>query len=127
MLMAVGSRIVVLSISLVLSRSIALALAATAYFISEKVADELLRFRLFEKRFVTWGWSNIAKSVLQMVAFLLMLFQGGHAMSLWLPVLAFSAATLLVFVPQLPFALCASAAPVISTPSPGSVAAPCRY
>lgn len=42
-----------------------LILATLAYFISEKLMDEVLRFRIFEKDFCRWGALSISKAALQ--------------------------------------------------------------
>ena len=82
--------------------SVVLVAAAVTYFSSEKLADEMLRARLFEADFNGWGRSILVRSALQIVAILatiagMKLRASGSAI-----VLALAAANFLVFVPQLP-------------------------
>lgn len=84
--------------------SLALAAACVLYFVSEKLQDEVLRYRLFERNFGGWGRTVVARTVLQFafVGLLFALTRGSMPPELAITGLAL--ANLMVFVPQLPLA-----------------------
>ena len=59
--------VVALSFSYYLTSLIIFSLLSGLYFTSEKIADEVLRFYLFNKDFYTWGIDNIKRALLQIL------------------------------------------------------------
>jgi hypothetical protein len=84
------------------SDSRVLVLCAVVYFVSEKLADEVLRFRLFDRDFSGWGRSALARSALQVLALATVGVLSPVGVPAWLMVLVLSAATFMVFIPHVP-------------------------
>ncbi len=82
-----------------------LSMIAVIFFLSEKLADELLRLKLFQRNFDAWGRASIFRSFLQLgglaCAFLVM----GAAVPAWLAILILAVSNGIVFLPQLPAGL----------------------
>lgn len=87
--------------------SLPIAAAAVLYFVAEKLQDEVLRYRLFESAFASWGRAVTVRALLQFLflGVLLVLFR--HQVPPWLAILGFALADLVVFVPHLPNGLTA--------------------
>src|SRR5206468_1756614 len=81
---------------------VALAVASAGYFVSEKLVDDVLRFRLFEGDLTAWGASMIQRTVLQAVMFASLFFWLRAAVPPGLAIAALTAGNLVVFVPQVP-------------------------
>lgn len=79
-----------------------LAAAAAGFFLSEKLADEILRFRLFERKFTAWGRTNAARNGLQLVVFVACILLSGSDPSLPVVLALMALANCAVLVPQLP-------------------------
>lgn len=92
----------VLIIELGLTTPLLVALTGCVYFLSEKLADELLRFRLFENRLGIWGWATIRRAALQLAAVGCLAYFLGEATPAWMLVLAFTIGNLMVFLPEVP-------------------------
>lgn len=90
LLAALGSALV-FTIGLKFSGSLALGSTIVLYFLSEKLADEVLRFRLFERDYASWGRISSARSVLQLagLAALFLLLGNDAPVALFVAVLAF--------------------------------------
>lgn len=101
-LLGVLGSIIVFAMGLHFTYSLALAAASVVYFLSEKLADELLRLRLFERDFGAWGRASIMRSALQFLGLAALLGVAVSAVPAWLLVLVLSIGNLAVFVPQLP-------------------------
>ncbi len=101
LLVGVGC-VFVFAIGLFFMNSLALAVAGVTYFFSEKLADELLRLRLYERDFEGWGRTSIVRSLLQLTSLAALLVVTGQEAPAWLAVLVLSSCNLLVFVPQMP-------------------------
>lgn len=100
--LAVLGSIGTLAIILATTGSASLASAATLYFLSEKLADENLRIRLFERRFTAWGSLNLGRSALQLM-FLAVIYEATDgATSSGSVVLALAAGNASIFLPQAP-------------------------
>lgn len=93
---------IVCGIVLHFTRAGVLAAAACLFFTSEKVADEVLRLRLFERNFSGWGRLSLARSVAQLLPASLLITAEGTALESRTLIVVMTAANLLVFVPQLP-------------------------
>jgi hypothetical protein len=104
-LLTIFGSVIVLAVSLRFTGSAALSAAAVIYFASEKLADEHLRLRLFERNLPGWGRSMIARSVIQLAGLVLLVLLLGNHTPAWAAVLTLAMANLLVFVPQLPRAV----------------------
>jgi hypothetical protein len=107
-LMAVGGTLV-LGAALALTGSLVLAAVGCAYFVGEKLADEILRFRLFEQDFDAWGWACLRRAGLQAAGVAIVAGLFGTSAPGWLEILVLLAGTLVVFVPQVPNAVWALA------------------
>lgn len=97
--------VVVFAVGRYFVSSMALAIAATIYFVSEKLADELLRLQLFERDFEKWGQFSAARSAIQLVSIGAVIGLLSDATSPSLLVVALTMANLMVFVPRLPVGL----------------------
>ena len=95
----------VLAIELGLSIPLLVAFSGCGYFLSEKLADEVLRFRLFEGRLEAWGRTTILRAILQLGTLASFVLLVGDTTPAWMEVLAFTAGNLLVFLPQIPRAI----------------------
>ena len=84
------------------TKSAAFAGVVMVYFLSEKLADEILRLRLFERDLHRWGHSAVLRGLLQVggLAGLVML-HGKDSTSISIALL-FTLSNLVVFIPQLP-------------------------
>jgi len=82
--------------------SVSTAFAGAVLFLSDKIADEVLRLRLFEKSFSPWARLLIVRSLLQLGVFAALLIAATGRLSSASAVLVLAVANLLVFVPQLP-------------------------
>jgi hypothetical protein len=100
-LVSVGT-LMAASITAVFVQSFALVSVVGGYLASEKLADEMLRLRLFERDFVAWGRAALARSLAQLGGCAAVLAVSGAGTSAWAIVLALLAGNLLVFIPQLP-------------------------
>lgn len=87
------------------TRSPVLAVATMLYFASEKLADELLRFRLFEQDFAAWGRASALRSILQVGAVISLLLLSGRTVGSTFVVLSLALGNYVVFVPELPHSL----------------------
>jgi hypothetical protein len=94
--------VVVFGVVVGFTGSLVLAAAGMVYFVSEKLADELFRLRLFERDFRAWGRTSIARSVIQLAGFGAVLGLIGSATPAALAVLVLAMGNFLVFVPQMP-------------------------
>jgi len=103
-LIAIGATLV-LGAALVLTGSLLVAAAGCAYFVGEKLADEILRFRLFEQDFDAWGWACLRRAGLQAAGIAIVAVLFGASTPGWLEILVLLAGTLVVFVPQVPSAV----------------------
>jgi len=92
----------VLAMELGLATPLLVALTGCVYFLSEKLADELLRFWLFENRLGMWGLAMIKRAASQLAAVGCFAFFLGKATPAWVLVVAFTAGNLLAFLPQVP-------------------------
>jgi hypothetical protein len=63
------------------TRSLSVAFVACAYFGTEKLADESLRHKLFERAFAEWGDAATARGLLQVAGIVAALALGGFAAS----------------------------------------------
>lgn len=93
---------VVFAIGVRFSASLAVACAGVVYYLSEKLADELLRLRLFQEDFAGWGHSVIARSIIQLVGLAALVAALGSGTPAWLAVFTIAAANFVVFAPQVP-------------------------
>jgi hypothetical protein len=101
-LLIVAGSVFVLLMSMYFSGSIALACATVVYFSSEKIADELLRLRLFERNLAGWGAASLARSAVQLGGFAVLLGLMGNGVAALPAVLALALGNLVVFPRQLP-------------------------
>ncbi len=102
LILAVLGGLMVWGLTWHLAASGVLAVSAVLYLWSEKIADELLRLRLFQREFGVWGQSLIARSVVQLGGLgVLMLWMGGRAPAP-LAVALLTLGNVVVFSPQLP-------------------------
>lgn len=109
----VGSSAILLAIGLVgatavVLRSVlspAIVAAAALFFVSEKIGDEVLRMRLFESRFATWGRIVMARSVANFVALGLVFLIGRTGAQSAALVSLLGVGNLAVYLPQLPRSL----------------------
>jgi hypothetical protein len=88
-----------------LTGSVAIGSAGMAYFIAEKLADEVLRFRLFDSDLRAWGSAGIVRAVLQVSAILLLVRLAPASIAAWQVAALLALATAMVFLPQVPRAL----------------------
>ena len=100
-LTAAGAGIVCV-ITAYFASSPALVVSIIGYFVSEKLADEILRLRLFERDFAAWGRSSVIRALLQLGGFGAVLLLIGQSTGAWPVVLVLAIGNLLVFIPQLP-------------------------
>lgn len=100
LLCALGS-VAVLALNIGFGATWGLALAGVLLYVSEKIADEILRLRLFERDFHAWGLASIARGCAQIALLLLAAAALGSRVPAWLAVLAFACGNLLAFVPAL--------------------------
>jgi hypothetical protein len=100
LLFVVGA-VIVLGVVLRFTGSWPLAAAAVLYFASDKVADELLRFKLFQKDLPGWGGVMTARSVLQLCALGVVVFVAGTQATATGAVCALALGNLVVFVPRI--------------------------
>ena len=101
-LLGLGGALIAAGLSGWLMRSIFLAVAGLLYILTEKLADEVLRFGLFEKTFESWGLAMIRRTVLQLLllGLCVMIWKGETAA--WSIVTALSLGNALVFIPMIP-------------------------
>ena len=93
--------VVVFGISVKAAASLSLAAVTCLYFASEKLADELLRLRLFERDFDAWGRASIARSSLQLFGLAVLLVVPVQLLTPWHLVVVLSLGNIAIFVPQL--------------------------
>jgi hypothetical protein len=100
-LLAVIGSFAAFGISVWFSGSLWLGAAVVAYFLSEKLVDEVNRLHLFEREFERWGRGNTQRTALQLAgtAALLLLGQNLPAAAI---VLVLAAANFSVYVARLP-------------------------
>jgi hypothetical protein len=98
---AVGSAVVT-GVSLRSTGSAALLAAAILYFASEKVADEQLRFKLFERDLAGWGGALVRRSLLQLAGLGALALVLRESTPAWAGVAALALGNVVVFVPRLP-------------------------
>lgn len=79
-----------------------LALTGAVFFASEKLADERLRWFLFQKEFESWGKRNIVRGLLQLASFAVVMIASGSAASAPLLIAALALCNVLVFAESLP-------------------------
>ncbi len=82
------------------------AVCSVLFFCSEKLADEVLRFELFNKSFEKWGWLSAGKGLFQILFILFVFFFMGTSTPSWFIILGLSVVSFLVFgfsVPSLFF------------------------
>jgi hypothetical protein len=84
------------------TNSLWLAIFCIPYFISEKLADEVLRYNLFEKKFEKWGNLSLQRSLLQISSVLLLILVLGTSTSAQIIILFFSIIGVLIFVREFP-------------------------
>ena len=82
--------------------SAGLALASCTYFVSEKLADEVLRYRLFEPRLDMWGRAALWRAALQFAGVALLIGTKGSDATAGAEVLILAAANVAAFLPQIP-------------------------
>jgi|GEM_PF-5873219 len=80
----------------------ALALASCGYFASEKLVDEVLRFRLFEQRLDLWGTAALRRVIFQFAGVAVLLRTVGSGTPAWAEVAMLAAGNAAAFLPQLP-------------------------
>ena len=97
--------VVVFAFVLYFTGSYSLSVISVGYFVSEKLADELLRLKLFERDFGTWGRFSISRSLLQLAGLVALAAVTGGETPTWLLVFVLALGNLAVFVPQLPSSL----------------------
>jgi hypothetical protein len=100
LLFVIGA-VLVLGLVLRFTASLPLAAAAVVYFASDKIADELLRFKLFQKDLPGWGGVMTARSVLQLCALGALVLVAGTQATATGAVCALALGNLLVFVPRI--------------------------
>lgn len=104
-ILCLGGGLVAAAVTLYFTASLALALSVAVYFLAEKLGDELLRLRLFERNLPQWGHSNVIRSLLQIGGLGILLLLPRGSLPAWAPVLILAAGGFLTFVPQLPASL----------------------
>jgi len=87
-----------------LSGSIGLLVAASMYFGSEKLADEVMRFQLFASAFEEWGRANIVRSVLQLTFLTVLIGIARTHVSATVIAAMMALVNLAIFLPKLPYA-----------------------
>lgn len=102
LVLCTGGAFFVLVMNLKFTSSIALAVAAVLFFLSEKLADEVQRFRLFEKNIRQWGISAILRFCLQFAGTGALMLVFGRDLPVWYCILTLALANSAVFLPQLP-------------------------
>jgi hypothetical protein len=85
-----------------LTGSALIAGAGVLYFVSEKLADEVLRFRLFEENFEAWGWATMGRVVLQLVGLAFLVLVMRHNPPVWMQAVTLALGNLIIFVPHVP-------------------------
>uniref|UniRef100_UPI0040475BB8 hypothetical protein n=1 Tax=Polynucleobacter sp. TaxID=2029855 RepID=UPI0040475BB8 len=85
--------------------SIVFSVVIAIYFISEKLADEVLRLRLFERDLSRWGHSSLLKSLIQFSCLLGLFILFGKNVYPIAIVMILALSNFLVFIPQLPMML----------------------
>lgn len=98
---ALGSAFV-FTLARLFAGSFVLAMASCVYFLSEKLVDEVLRFRLFEPRLDLWGGAALWRAVLQLAGVAILLRLAGRDTPAWAEVSVLAAGNLAAFLPQLP-------------------------
>lgn len=79
------------------------AAAAALFFVTEKLADEILRFTLFERARALWGWLMIRRLVPQFLMFgCIVLIAPASSAAGPLLILALAGGNLISFVPRVP-------------------------
>ncbi len=81
--------------------SVAAAAVAAGFFVSERLADEFLRLRFFERDFAGWGRITVLRSTLQ-AAGLLILALAWDFTTGWAAVLVLALVNVAVFAPRVP-------------------------
>lgn len=82
-----------------------LAALTALLFCTDKLADEIQRFRLFERAFDKWGKTNLMRATLQIGSVGIAVLLSGREISAALIVAALAIAQAITFVPQIPTAL----------------------
>jgi hypothetical protein len=100
MLMMIGS-LITLVVAGNFTDSIFFAASVTLYFISEKLADEVLRLKLFERDLRRWGYLSNLRGLIQLGGLGGLFFLFGKNLPGIAIVLTFALINLIVFVPQL--------------------------
>lgn len=95
----------VLAMGLGLATPLLVACSGSLYFLSEKCADEVLRFRLFEGRLGAWGQAMGRRAVFQLAGVGGLVLWRGDALPAWMLVMAFTTGNLMVFLPEVPHAI----------------------
>jgi hypothetical protein len=89
----------------------ALTVAIGVYFAAEKLADELMRLKLFERDLAGWGRASMKRIVVQIVGLgAVFLFVPLASIDAWPLVIVLAAGNFVVFVPQLPRGVAANLA-----------------
>lgn len=79
------------------------AFAAALFFVTEKLADEILRFTLFERARSLWGWLMIRRLAPQFLLFgCIVLLSPDRGAAGWMFILALALGNMIAFVPRVP-------------------------
>ncbi len=105
LLLSMLGAVFVLVVVYYFTKSAEVAAVATLYFAGEKLADELLRHKLFERAFTSWGSAATARGLLQVSGVLIAVMLGGHNVPAALIILILAASALTVFLPGTPVRL----------------------
>jgi hypothetical protein len=105
LLTAAAGLLSVFAITVYFSGDLAIGLMAVLLFLGDKLADEVQRFRLFEREFDRWGRSMLTRTALQvgvLVLVVLVTKLNGASVAAHVVVFCLAAAGLAVFCPQVP-------------------------
>ena len=101
---AVGA-LIVFGVTAFFTRALGLAVLATLLYLMDKLADEIQRFRLFEREFDKWGNAHLVRAILQTGSVGVAALLGGSELSAAPLVAALALAQAVTFVPQIPIVL----------------------
>ena len=80
--------------------SVELLFSILFYYSSEKITDEVFRFRLFEKKFAKWGELSFFRCVCQLIGLAVLLVVFEEKLDAWMVIFVFGFSNMLVFIPQ---------------------------
>jgi hypothetical protein len=102
LLMTVLGALLVLGIGMRLTASYAVVAVSVVYFLSERLADECLRVRFFERDLAAWGRLTILRTALQASGLLILAVIVPGPVRAWSVVLVLAAANVAAFGPGVP-------------------------